>query len=201
MCSNSRECWSEFQIAELKIVQGNADLLHCAIMRTRNRLVELPAVKNRCTEPNQQGYNFHGGGGGVPSVVVRLALINQCKFSESFILLVSFHSQIIGLKINHYKYLSIFVIPGGTWMAPDYFTIEFWGKQCFWGNSAEFDFLQTLTSITWKYPNSSSQGPFSILDKTSNWRQLCWWKFEKIIQHFQNTHCHITKFELHSKTK
>ena len=89
----------------------------------------------------------------------------------------------------------------GTWMAPDYFTIAFWGKQCFWGNSAEFDFLQTLTSITWKYPNSSSQGPFSILDKTSNWRQLCWWKFEKIIQHFQNTHCHIAKFELHSKTK
>ena len=199
MCSNSRECWSEFQIAELKIVQGNADLLHCAIMRTRNRLVELPAVKNRCTEPNQQGYNFHGGV--IPSVVVRLALINQCKCSESFILLVSFHSQIMGLKIDQCKYLSTFVITGGTWMAPDYFTIAFWGKQCFWGNSAEFDFLQTLTSITWKYPNSSSQGPFSILDKTSNWRQLCWWKFEKIIQHFQNTHCHITKFELHSKTK
>ena len=34
MCSNSRECWSEFQIAELKIVQGNADLLHCAIVKT-----------------------------------------------------------------------------------------------------------------------------------------------------------------------
>ena len=201
MCSNSRECWSEFQIAELKIVQGNADLLHCAIMRTRNRLVELPAVKNRCTEPNQQGYNFHGGWGVVPSVVVRLALINQCKCNERFILLVSFHSQIMGLKIDQCKYLSTFVIPGGTWMAPDYFTIEFWGKQCFWGNSAEFDFLQTLTSITWKYPNSSSQGPFSILDKTSNWRQLCWWKFEKIIQHSQNTHCHITKFELHSQTK
>ena len=83
-------------------------------MRTRNRLVELPAVKNRCTEPNQQGYNFHGGWGVVPSVVVRLALINQRKCNESFILLVSFHSQIIGLKINYYKYLSIFVIPGGT---------------------------------------------------------------------------------------
>ena len=30
--------------------------------------------------------------GVIPSVVVRLALINQCKCSESFILLVSFHS-------------------------------------------------------------------------------------------------------------
>ena len=141
-----------------------------------------------------------GGGelwGVIPSVVVRLALINQCKCSESFILLFLFIHKLSGLRLTITNICQYW----GTWMAPDYFTIAFWGKQCFWGNSAEFDFLQTLTSITWKYPNSSSQGPFSILDKTSNWRQLCWWKFEKIIQHFQNTHCHIAKFELHSKTK